>query len=141
MTPPRTTSPRTLHDEAGLIGKIALLWIIVLLLLGLLLLDGLSIVLATFKLSNTAQAAASTAATAYKNTHDLEKACVAAEPDLLHDNVPVPEDKDWCKIDADTGTATIVLHTSASTIVLGRISATQDFTKIKAKETAEPASL
>ena len=51
---------RSPHDQAGLIGKVAVVWIVVLLLVGLLLLDGLSIVLGTFKLSNTAQAAATT---------------------------------------------------------------------------------
>ena len=61
---------RSLHDQAGLIGKVAVFWIIGLLLVGLLILDALSIVLTTFKLSNTAQAAASIAATTYKNLHD-----------------------------------------------------------------------
>lgn len=137
-----TSAPsRSLHDEAGLIGKIAVLWIIGLLLIALLLLDGLSIVLTTFRLSNTAQAAASVAATTYKNVHDTTKACAAAEPSLLQDDVPVPTSEGWCKIDPATGEATIALKTTASTIVLGRLSFTQDLTKIKVDESAQPASL
>lgn len=132
---------RSLHDQAGLVGKVAVVWIVVLLLVGLLLLDGLSIVLATFRLSSTAQAAASTAATTYKNLHDETQACAAAEPGLLSDDVAVPENQGWCKIDPATGAATITLKTEASSLVLGRLSLTQDFTKITVKETAEPSSL
>jgi hypothetical protein len=135
------TPTRSLHDEAGLIGKAVVFWVVGLLLFGLLLLDGLSIVLTTFKLSNTAQAAASVAATTYKNLHDVSKACFAAEPSLLGDNVEVPTTDGWCKIDTTTGEATIVLKTTASTIVLGRLSFTQDLTKIKVDESAAPSSL
>ena len=98
MTPARL--PRSLHDQAGMIGKIALLWIVGLLLAGVLILDALSIVLTTFKLSNTAQAAASTAATTYKNLGDVTKACDAAELDVLHDNLAVPQGEAWCKVNA-----------------------------------------
>jgi len=133
--------PRSLHDEAGLVGKVAVVWIVVLLLVGLLLLDGLSIVLATFRLSSTAQAAASTAATTFKNLHDATQACATAEPGLLGDDVAVPENQGWCKIDTATGEATITLKTEASSLVLGRLSLTQDFTKITVKESAEPSSL
>jgi|SRR5215213_11324540 len=140
MTSMRAPS-RSLHDQAGLIGKIAVFWIIALLLIALLLLDGLSIVLTTFKLSNTAQAAASTAATTFKNVKDPVKACAAAQPALLQDNVAVPTGDGWCKIDPATGEATIVLKTTASSIVLGRLSFTQDFTKIRVDESAAPSSL
>jgi hypothetical protein len=137
--PPR--SLRAVHAEAGLIGKAAVLWIVILLLVGLLLLDGLSIVLTTFKLSNTAQAAATTAATAYKNLQSTSNACTAAQADLLGDNVPVPENGAWCKIDPTSGVATITLKTEASSLILGRLSFSQDLTKITVKETAEPSSL
>ena len=68
MTPARPS--RSLHDQAGLIGKVAVFWIIAALLAALLILDALSIVLTTFRLSSTAQGAASAAATTYKNVHD-----------------------------------------------------------------------
>jgi hypothetical protein len=139
MTP--THRSRTLNDQAGMIGKIALLWIVGLLLVGLLILDGLSIVLTTLKLSNTAQAAATTAATTYKNTHDVVKACEAAQPDLLRDNQPVPENDTWCRINEDSGVAAISLRATASSLALGRLSVTQDLTRIAVKETAEPSSL
>jgi len=133
--------PRSLHDQAGLIGKVALLWIVALLLVGLLILDGLSIVLTTFKLSNTAQSAATVAANTYKNLHDAPKSCEAAKVDLLHNNQTPPENEAWCKIDPDTGVATISLRSTASSIVLGRLSFTENFTKISVKETAQPSSL
>jgi hypothetical protein len=136
MTRDRSLS---LHDQAGLIGKIAVFWIVALLLVGLLVLDGISIVLATLRLSNTAQTAASTAATGYHNLHDAEKACTAAQADLITDAVTVPSNEKWCKIDTSTGQATITLHTTASSLVLGRLSFTRDLTDVNVKETAEPA--
>ena len=138
MTPARQS--RSLHDQAGLIGKIAVFWIIAALLAALLILDGLSIVLTTFRLSSTAQGAASAAATTYKNVHDAPAACEAAGVELLRDNTPVPESEGWCKI-TTSGSAVISLHTVASSLVLGRLSVTEDYTKISVKETAEPSSL
>jgi len=129
----------SLQDQAGLIGKVAVVWIVILLLVGLLVLDGISIVLATLRLSNTAQAAASTAATQYHNVPDIGKACTAAEADLISDGVPVPDSDRWCRIDTSTDQATIVLHSSASSMVLGRISFTKHFTEVTVKESAEPA--
>lgn len=139
MMPARPSG--SLHDQAGMIGKIALLWIIGLLLVSLLILDGLSIVLTTFKLSNTAQAAATTAANTYKTLQDVPKACQAAELDVLHDNLAVPQGEAWCKVNTNTGVATIALRTTASSLVLARLSFTEDYTKISVKETAEAASL
>ena len=105
----------------------------------LLVLDTISIVLTTFRLSSTAQGAASTAATTYHSLRDETKACQAAEPDLLNDNVSVPNNDTWCKIDPTSGQATITLKTTASSLILGRISFTRDFTKVDVKEEAEPA--
>ena len=138
MTPAHPS--RSLHDQAGLIGKVAVFWIIAALLAALLILDALSIVLTTFRLSSTAQGAASTAATTYKNSHNAADACEAAGVELLRDNTPVPESEGWCKI-TTTGSAVITLHAVASSLVLGRLSATEDYTKISVKETAEPSSL
>ncbi len=130
---------RSPHDQAGLIGKVAIVWIVVLLVIGLLVLDGISIVLTTFKLSSTAQGAASTAATTYHTLHDATKACLAAQPDLLSDNVDVPKNTTWCKIDPTSGQATITLKTTASSLILGRISFTRGLTEIEVKEEATPA--
>jgi hypothetical protein len=128
-----------LHDEAGLIGKVAVVWIVLLLVVGLLVLDGISIVLTTFRLSSTAQGAASTAATQYHNLRDAADACGVAAGDLIRDSVPVPDNDKWCKIDTASGVATITLKTTASTLVLGRFSFTRDLTDVNVKETAEPA--
>ena len=93
----------------------------------------------TFNLSSTAQGAASTAATSYHSLNDATKACLAAEPDLLNDNVSVPNNDTWCKIDPATGQATVTLKTTASSLILGRLSFTRDFTKVEVKEEAQPA--
>jgi hypothetical protein len=136
MTPPRSLS---LRDQAGLIGKVAVFWIVFVALVGLLVLDGISIVLATLNLSNTAQAAATTAATSFHSADDPAKACQAAEADLARDGIAVPDSEKWCRIDTGTGEATITLRTTASSLVLGRLSFTRDFTDVSARESAGPA--
>jgi hypothetical protein len=128
----------SLHDQAGLIGKVAIVWIVILLVVGLLVLDTISIVLTTFKLSSTAQGAASTAATTFHSVNDVTKACQAAEPELLNDNVSVPTNGTWCKINTTSGQATITLKTTASSLILGRISFTRGFTSIVVHEEATP---
>lgn len=130
---------RSLHDQAGLIGKVAIVWIVILLVVGLLVLDTISIVLTTFRLSSTAQGAASHVATTYHSGRDVEKACASAEPDLLNDNVNPPNNNTWCKIDTSSGQATITLKTTASSLILGRLSFTRDFTKVEVTEEATPA--
>jgi hypothetical protein len=130
-----------IHDETGLIGKIAAVWIVVLVLVGLLILDGISIALTTFKLSNAAQAAATTAAVNFKSFGDVSGACTAAQADLTNADQPIPEGQAWCKINVNTGVATITLHATSSSLVLGRLSFTKDFTQITAKESAEPSTL
>jgi Tfp pilus assembly protein PilX len=130
---------RSLHDQAGLIGKVAIVWIVILLVVGLLVLDTISIVLTTFRLSSTAQGAASAAATSYHNAHDVDQACQEAGVQVLTDNVSPPNNDTWCKIDETSGEATITLKTTASSLVLGRMSFTRDFTKVDVKEEAEPA--
>jgi hypothetical protein len=134
-----TRRSHSLHDQAGLIGKVAVIWIVVLLVVGLLVLDGISIVLTTFNLSSAAQGAASTAATTYHNVPDETKACEAAGVELLQDNVSPPNNDTWCKIDATSGQATITLKSTASSLVLGRLSFTRDLTKVEVKEDATPA--
>jgi hypothetical protein len=66
-------------------------------------------------------------------------ACAAAEPGLLTDNVDVPHNSSWCKIDPATGQATITLKTTASSLIVGRISFTEHFTQVDVKEEAQPA--
>jgi Putative Flp pilus-assembly TadE/G-like len=127
---------RSLHDQAGLIGKVAIVWIVILLVVGLLVLDTISIVLTTFRLSSTAQGAASAAATSYHNAHDVDQACQEAGVQVLTDNVSPPNNDTWCKIDETSGEATITLKTTASSLVLGRLSFTRDFTKVDVKEEA-----
>jgi hypothetical protein len=137
----RPALPLDLRDGSGLIGKVALFWVIAVLLIGLLVLDGVSILLTTFKISNAAQAAATAAANEYKDSKDGDEACLAAEATLLQENQPVPDNDSWCKVNAESGRATISLKAQASTLVLGRLSFTRDYTKVTAKESADPPSL
>jgi hypothetical protein len=77
---------RSLHDQAGLIGKVAIVWIIVLLVVGLLVWTRSRSCSRRSAVEHRA-GAASTAADDVPLGAGRHEAWLAAEPDLLHDNV------------------------------------------------------
>jgi hypothetical protein len=141
---PRHRAPapgRGLGDEAGLIGKFVVVWLLLLALLGIAAIDGASIVFTRFRLDDAAATAASTAATTYRNGRDGAAACDAAELSVRTADPSAVMGKGWCKIDTSTGEVTITLRKTATTILAGRLSLTADLAKVVQKETAGPSSL
>ena len=133
---------KRLHrDEAGLVGKIVLVWLLLLALLAVAALDSVSIVVTRFKLSDAAATAATTAATDYRNQHDVNAACDAAAQSVVQDDAGAKMSKDWCRIDTTSGEATITLRQTATTVIAGRLSFTQDLAKVEQQESAGPGEL
>jgi uncharacterized membrane protein len=132
---------RRFRDECGMVGKIIIVWLLLVALLGIVALDAASIVFTKFRLSDTASAAATTAATTYQNSHDQGQACDAARQSVEEEDPDAQIPKTFCKIDPVSGEATIVIKKEAQTIVAGRLSFTKDLTKVTDKETAGPATL
>jgi Flp pilus assembly protein TadG len=129
-----------LHDEAGLIGKALVIWLILLALLVIAVIDAGSIVFANIQVSDAAQTAASTAANTYRETRDVEVSCKAAK-----DTVPEDEDIDFpkafCEIDTGSGEATVKLRRDVDTLVAGRLGFTKDLTVVEISETGRPSAL
>jgi hypothetical protein len=132
---------RRFHDEAGMVGKIIIVWLLLVALLGAVGLDTASIVFTKFRLSDTASTAATVAATNYQNGHDQGAACDAARQSVEVEDPDAQIPKNFCKIDPSSGEATIMIKKQAKTIVAGRLSFTKDLAKVTDKETAGPATL
>ena len=130
-----------LRDETGMVGKIIIVWLLLVGLLGVVGLDAASIVFTKFRLNDTASTAATAAATSYQNTHDENEACSAGRSSIENEDPDAHIPKTFCKIDPTSGEATIVVRKQAKTILAGRLSFTEDLTKVSDKETAGPATL
>ena len=64
-----------LHDEAGLVGKVIILWVFILALLALAAVDTASIAFTTYKLADVGSQAASEGARTFDHTHDIRDTC------------------------------------------------------------------
>jgi hypothetical protein len=129
------------RDEAGLVGKIIVIWLLLVALLGVVALDAGSILFAKFRLSDLASNAATAAATAYRNKHDQREACSAAETAIHGEEAEQKTPQGFCKVNPGTGEVTITLRTTASTLLAGRLGFTEDLTKIVIRETGRPPTL
>lgn len=132
---------RSHRDQSGLVGKIIVIWLLVVVLLGVVAIDATSIFLARFRLSDAATVAAVTAATSFRNTHDQGAACDAARLAATQEAADATIPKTFCNVDRASGEVTIVLKKKADTLLAGRLPFTEDFTKIVVRETGRPASL
>ena len=133
---------RSLHrDESGMVGKIIVIWLLLVALLGVSALDTGSIVFAKFRLSDLASNAATAAVTSYRNTHDIKVACAAAKTAIAAEQPDQRTPPGFCKISTGTGEATITLRTQASTLIAGRLGFTEDLTNVVIHETGRPPTL
>ena len=135
---------RLRHDESGMVGKVIVIWLLLVALLGVVALDGTSIVLTKFRLDDAAGLAASAAATSFRNGDSIAVACDDARQAALDDDAGISfpaNTAKWCKVNLQTGEFTITLHKQAKTVLAGRLSFTKSYARVVQKETAGPATL
>lgn len=135
---------RLRHDESGMVGKVIVIWLLLVALLGVIVLDGASIMFTKFRLDDAAGLAASAAATSFRNGSTVAAACLDARQAALDDDAGISFPANtvkWCKVNTQTGEFTITLHKQAQTILAGRLSFTKDYARVVQKETAGPATL
>jgi len=130
-----------LRDERGLIGKIAIVWLLLLAALMVAGIDAGSIALTRFKVANAADEAAFAAASEFTDTHDRMKAFQAAEDEVEQDvpNAKIPAN--GFSMDPQTGDATVKVIDKAWSLVAGRLSYTKQYIKVDATSTSEPPTL
>jgi hypothetical protein len=132
----------TIHrDETGMVGKIIVIWLLLVALLGVVALDAGSIIFTKFRLSDLASNGATAGATSYRNTRDVTKACNAARDAIEGEEPDQHLGEGFCKINESTGEVVITLRKQAKTLLAGQLGFTEDLTKIVIHESGRPPSL
>jgi Flp pilus assembly protein TadG len=129
-----------LRDERGLMGKIAIVWLLLLALFVVAAIDVGSIALTRFKVANAADKAAFEAAATYKNTSDKSKAFQAAEEAVQQEAPGAKIAADGFAIDQQ-GNVTVKVVKRAWSLLAGRLSQTKPYTKVSATSTSTPPTL
>ncbi len=130
-----------LRGERGLMGKITILWFVLLALFVVAAWDTGSILLTRYKVSSAADAAALEAATEYKRSNDVAAAKQAAIDQLKQQMPGAKLTRDGFKLDTTTGNVSVTVTKRASTLVAGRISFLEHYTKAVATGAASPPTL
>jgi hypothetical protein len=128
--------------ERGMIGKLLVVWLLVLALIGVAAVDGISIMLARFQLSDAATRAATSAAAALNRGGSATEVCeIAADAVAEHEPDARKPRRGWCVVDDAEGRVTITLRTDAGTLLAGRLSFTEEWTHVSVQESAGRSSL
>ncbi|HTG47235.1 MAG TPA: pilus assembly protein TadG-related protein [Actinomycetota bacterium] len=130
-----------MRKDAGVVGKIIVIWLLVVAVIGLVVLDGGSIVFTHFRLSDTGASAAQAGAQAWSDGHDPQAACAAALKSVQQDDSGATLSKGWCKVNPKTGEVTITLRKRAKTMLAWRLGFTDKYTKVVVVETGSPSQL
>lgn len=125
-----------LIDDRGLIGKILVLWLLVLALLVVAAIDAGSIFLTRFRTEDVAEDAAAAAADAFAQTGDEQSAKLAALGAIADG-----DDRARLKaIEIRRRTLTVVVTARAGTLLAGRIPLTDDLVHVTVTETRSSPS-
>jgi Flp pilus assembly protein TadG len=132
----RDRHTRAIRQEGGLVGKIIVIWLALLVVLGLAGFDTAQILLARYKVADAAQEASFQAANILHNDGDRRGALDAALAAVAakDEGARVTE----FTIDPQTRQVTVTVTKKVSTLVVGRIGLLQGFTKATASDTSEP---
>lgn len=132
------TTNRIHRDQAGLVGKIAVVWILFAVLLVVAGFDAISIAFTKYRVEDLAASAASSAAIAYKSGGKIEQACQTAVTYVVEHDEKAKIPAAGCAIDPKTGIASITVRKVASTLVAERLSFTEEYTHLESTESVEP---
>jgi uncharacterized membrane protein len=130
-----------LRDERGLMGKIAIVWLVLLVLFVVVAIDTGSIALTRFRVANAADKAAFQAAAEYKDSADRIKAFQAAQRVVDEEAPGAKIPADGFSIDTRTGSVTVTVVRRAWSLVAARLSVTRPYTKVSSSSTSAPPTL
>lgn len=129
-----------LRDERGLIGKIAVVWLVLAALLVVAGIDTVQILYARYKADAAAESAAFDAAVAWRSTQGDRNAAYQAAVHSVEQSDPTARLTAFT-IDPSSGEVTVTVVRRASTLVVGRLSFLRHLTKATATQTAQPPTL
>lgn len=129
------------RDEAGLVGKMIVVWLLVLAILAVAAIDAASIAFTTYKLSDVGSAAASEGALVYKKGHNTRETCQRVERVVAKEEATAKIPRGGCSVERPTGLVTVKIRKRANTLVAQRLPWTKKFALVVVTETAGPPSL
>ena len=131
------TTNRIHRDQTGLVGKIAVVWLLIAALVVVAGFDLVAIGITKYRVDDLAANAASAAAYTYKNTGKVDQACQDAVTYVAeHDaNAKIPTG--GCAIDTNSGSASITVRKVASTLVAKHLGFTRDYTHLESTESVD----
>ena len=124
-----------LRDERGLVGKLLVIWLVVVVLLGLVAVDGASILMLRVRTGDLAGDAATAAADAFAQARDERAARIAALRTIARSE----EAARLRRIDVRRGEVTVEVSTRAGTIVVGRIPFLDGYERVTVTRTSGPS--
>ena len=130
-----------LRDERGLMGKIAIVWLLLFALFVVAAIDVGSITVTRFKVANAADKAAFQAASVFKDSRDRNQALQAAEEAVQEEAPGAKIPHNGFSIDLQTGDVTVKVVKNAWTLLAWRFSQTKAYTKTVATSTSAPPTL
>lgn len=129
------------RDEAGLVGKMIVVWLLFLMVIAVAAIDAASIAFSTYKLSDLGSAAATEGALVFETDHDVRKACARVARVVTNQEPTAKVTRGGCSVERPTGLVTVEIRKRASTLIAHRIPWTEDFATVTVTETAGPPSL
>jgi hypothetical protein len=129
------------RDETGLVGKMIVVWLLVLAVLALGAIDVASIAFTTYQLSDAGTRAASAGAEVYERGENIRDACERAAAVIAREQPSARLTRGGCSIERPTGILTLRIRERANTIVAHRIPWTEEFAVVVVTEAAGPRAL
>lgn len=130
--------PECARDERGLMGKIAILWLILLILLVIAAIDTGSILYTRYKVADAADGASFQAATVYNDTHN-QRAALQAAVAKVKELTPGAHLTAF-KLDTKTGDVTVTITKKSWSLLAGRLPFTQKYVKVTETATNQPST-
>ena len=123
------------QDERGLVGKLLVLWLVVLAVLGVAAVDAGSILVLRVRTGDLAGDAATAAADAFAETRDERLATLAALGTIEASDDPAR----LRRIDVRRGEVTVEVTSRADTIVVGRVPLIDDLARFTVTRSSGPS--
>lgn len=128
-------------DERGMLGKLAIAWLLAAALIVVIVVDGTSVLVTRLHLSDVSGQAAIAGATDFNTNHDPRRACDVAAASIKAADASLKLGKSFCTVDTAKGDVTITLHKQAKTILAGRLSFTKHWASVRDVETNGSSSV
>ncbi|MGH2678916.1 MAG: hypothetical protein ACRDG8_00285 [Actinomycetota bacterium] len=129
------------RDEAGLVGKVIIVWLLFLAVIAVAAIDAASIAFTTYRLSDVSTTAASEGAIVYKRDRSVRETCERVAQVLADEDPTARLTRGGCSVERPTGAVTVRVRKRASTLLAHRIPWTEQFASVVVTESIGPPSL